>query len=33
MTPAGDLDGIRTPFSKAGTDLKSLPAQELVASW
>ena len=23
------IDGIRTPFSKAGTDLKSLPAQEL----
>ena len=23
------IDGIRTPFCKAGTDLKSLPAQEL----
>src|SRR5437773_1259765 len=23
------IDGIRTPFSKAGTDLKSLPAQDL----
>ena len=29
MTRLAIIDGIRTPFSKAGTDLKSLPAQEL----
>jgi len=29
MTRLAIVDGIRTPFSKAGTDLKSLPAQEL----
>src|SRR5260221_11268263 len=28
MTRLAIIDGIRTPFSKAGTDLKSLPAQE-----
>lgn len=29
MTRLAIIDGIRTPFSKAGTDLKSLPAQDL----
>jgi acetyl-CoA acetyltransferase family protein len=29
MTRLAIIDGIRTPFSKAGTELKSLPAQEL----
>ena len=29
MTRLAIIDGIRTPFCKAGTDLKSLPAQEL----
>jgi len=29
MSRLAIIDGIRTPFSKAGTDLKSLPAQEL----
>src|SRR5512135_85380 len=29
MTRLAIVDGIRTPFSKAGTELKSLPAQEL----
>jgi acetyl-CoA C-acetyltransferase/acetyl-CoA acyltransferase len=29
MTRLAIIDGIRTPFSKAGTDLKSFPAQEL----
>jgi acetyl-CoA acetyltransferase family protein len=29
MTRLAIIDGIRTPFSKAGTELRSLPAQEL----
>ena len=29
MTRLAIIDGIRTPFTKAGTDLKSLPAQDL----
>jgi len=29
MTRLAIIDGIRTPFSKAGTDLKSVPAQDL----
>jgi len=29
MTRLAIIDGIRTPFCKAGTDLKPLPAQEL----
>ncbi len=29
MTRLAIIDGVRTPFSKAGTDLKSLPAQDL----
>jgi acetyl-CoA C-acetyltransferase/acetyl-CoA acyltransferase len=29
MTRLAIIDGIRTPFAKAGTELKSLPAQEL----
>jgi acetyl-CoA acetyltransferase family protein len=29
MTRLAIIDGIRTPFSKAGTELKSLPAQDL----
>src|ERR1041384_1811030 len=29
MTRLAIIDGIRTPFCKAGTDLKSLPAQDL----
>ena len=29
MTRLAIIDGIRTPFSKAATELKSLPAQDL----
>jgi len=29
MTRLAIIDGIRTPFSKAGTDLKSVPAEDL----